>query len=329
MTFYGRQANPDRRDGRAVSTRRSARQAFAGLALLLLMMALAACNLQRSSEVALQVSPSPTMPTNTPTETEPPYTPLASFTPSRTLRPAPTFEPPTLTRQPTQPPSATPTPTINVELNIPGLIVADTEVPTGTAGCTVREDWKLEYTVRFQETLSSIADQYNTYASDLAAGNCLSNPDVIREGQVIRVPGEAHPFRPAIECRPWELLIPANGTITIPGEGQLTFNWRGPLAPRNVLRIYRANAQGVPQTAENQPLVEIMVEQRQEHTINLSQIPEAGTYAWRVFPLTWDYQPTGCEASYTAQFSKAAAPPPTPTLDLGRPTPEATVPVGP
>lgn len=181
----------------------------------------------------------------------------------------------------------------------------------------MREDWRLTYTVKFDDSLARIAQLYGTFISDLAAGNCLTNPDVITIGQVLHVPGDAPPFQTAIECVPWELLIPVNGTITISGDGQLTFNWRGPLAPRNVLRIYRANAQGVPQTAENAPLIEIMIEQRQNETIDLSRIPEAGTYAWRIFPLTWEYQPTGCEASPTSQFTKAAAPPPTATPNLG------------
>lgn len=287
------------------------------------LLVISACTLNRPDtvEVLQQPTSATQTPTHTPTETEPPYTPLASFTPSRTLRPAPTFEPPTLTRPPTQPPSVTPTPTINAQINIPGLQGADTPVPTGEAVCQAREDWKLEYVVQFNDTLSSIATTYNTFPDALAAGNCLENPNLIRQGQVLRVPGEVHPARPEIECIPWELLTPLNGTINVEGTGTLTFNWRGPNAPRNLLRIYRADSSGVIQTAENAPLIEIMIEYRQNEVVELSRLPEAGTYAWRVFPLTWDFQPTGCEASPSAQFTKAAAPPPTPTFSAGAGSP--------
>lgn len=309
--------------GESRAAGRPARQRVFVMAAVGLMLLLAACNLNQPDSVeSLQQPTQPTVspsavPSTTPTETEPPYTPLASFTPSRTLRPAPTFAPPTLTRPPTQPPSATPEPTLDTTINIPGLREADTPVPTGAVVCEKRDDWVLEYTVQFGDTLSTIAGTYGTFPGDLATGNCLDNADVIREGQVLRVPGAAHPVRPAIECIPWELITPLNGTISVPGDGVLTFNWRGPNAPRNLLRIYRANAQGVPQTAENAPLLEVMIEYRQNEVIALADLPEAGTYAWRIFPLTWEFQPTGCEASPSAQFTKAAAPAPTPTLSLG------------
>src|SRR5512144_2299799 len=71
--------------------------------------------------------------TRTPTETIPPYTPLATLTPSRTLRPPPTLEPPTGTVPPSLTPSITPTPTYQLSVSIPGLHGAETATPSSTA----------------------------------------------------------------------------------------------------------------------------------------------------------------------------------------------------
>ena len=87
---------------------------------------------------------------------------LASVTPqpsaTNTLLPPPTFEPPTATPTPSPEPSVTPTAAIQVDVMIPGLHCAETPTPTSTPGCEPRADWKLTYTVQFDDTLSSIAD---------------------------------------------------------------------------------------------------------------------------------------------------------------------------
>ncbi len=109
-----------------------------------------------SQAEVVQGSATPTV-NASPTETIPPYTPLPSLTPSQTLKPAPTFEPPTATVPPSATPSSTPSPTVVVNVSIPGLNGAETPTPSTTPGCEPRKDWKLTYTVQFDDTLSGIA----------------------------------------------------------------------------------------------------------------------------------------------------------------------------
>ncbi len=53
--------------------------------------------------------------------------------------------------------------------------------------CAARTDW-LPYRVTYGDTLGRIATRYDSSVSALAAGNCLSNYNLIRVGQVLRVP---------------------------------------------------------------------------------------------------------------------------------------------
>lgn len=189
---------------------------------------------------------------------------------------------------------------------LPGLRGAETPTPSTTPGCQPREDWELVYEVQRDDALASIAERYGTYANDLAAGNCITDPNVIVIGQRIRVPGEAHPAVPEVECVPWELLTPMNGTMNIAGAGQMTFNWRGPRAPRNLIRVHRPNG-GV---------YERVIELRQNETIDLADIPEGGTFRWYVYPLDANFRQVACLEGGPWTFTKSPAPTPTPTLQL-------------
>jgi uncharacterized protein YraI len=62
----------------------------------------------------------------------------------------------------------------------------------GAPSCVVRTDW-YSYTVVAGDTLSSIAQRSNTTTAILLQANCLANADVIRVGQVIRVPSTPLP----------------------------------------------------------------------------------------------------------------------------------------
>ena len=282
------------------------KQGMRVILLVVLLLLLAACNLgqQELPIDAQQPDNQQTTETPEPTETLPPFTPLASLTPSQTLRPPPTFEPPTLTPTATDPATVTPAPTINLEVNIPGLQGLNTATPEpGQETCEPRDDWGLEYEVQPGDALANIAPRYNTYANDLAAGNCIDDPSLIRVGQRIRVPGEAHPSSPEFVCSPWELLTPFNGTITIEGNGTITFNWRGPDAPRYLVRLwYNADASG-------SMYDEYLVEFRNDYTLDLAEIPGGGTYSWRVYPLGRDFLQIPCVESHHSIFTKAAAPP--------------------
>jgi nucleoid-associated protein YgaU len=71
--------------------------------------------------------------------------------------------------------------------------VGQTPVPTGvvsTGGqCVVPNGW-VPYTISAGDTLAGIATAYNLTVQQLAQANCLQNPDLIFEGQVIAVPGQ-------------------------------------------------------------------------------------------------------------------------------------------
>ncbi len=233
--------------------------------------------------------------TVTPNETIPPYTPLPSLTPSQTLKPPPTFEPPTATPLPTDIPTPTPTPTSDVSVSIPGLRGAESPTPSSTPGCEPREDWQLTYQVQRDDALATIAEKYNTTMFDLAAGNCLEDMNLIVVGQILRVPGDAPPAQSSVECTSYEVLTPINGAVTIPGDGNLTLNWRGPLALRNLIRIYRPDGS----------VFERLIELRQNETINMSEeLQQGGTYTWYVYPLDDNYQQINCPEGGPWFFTK-------------------------
>jgi len=239
----------------------------------------------------------------TPSETLPPFTPLASLTPSRTLKPAPTLRSPTATI-PSSPTSVnTPVPTLDLSVNIPGLQGNETATPTAQAPCEPRKDWKLTYTIKQDDALVKIAALYDTSVDELVKGNCLRDKNVIRVGQVIKVPGKAHPVQPEVVCVPFELLTPHDGTLNVPGGGILTLDWHGPRAPRSLIRIFRPDGSKF----------EVVIELRQNEAIDLDKnLPAAGTYTWYVYPLDKNFVQV-CPEGGPWKFTKAQAPTATPT----------------
>ncbi|MAS33345.1 MAG: hypothetical protein CL610_05025 [Anaerolineaceae bacterium] len=252
---------------------------------------------------ALQPATTATESTAEPTETIPPNTPLATLTPSRTLKPPPTFEPPTATRPPTNTPTVTPTQAIDLSVQIPGLRGAETATPSTTPGCELREDWQLTYEVQANDALAKIAEKYNVSINQLAEANCLNNPDVIAIGQKLRVPGAAHPAQPRYECLPWELLTPIDGTQAIQGTGQMTFNWRGPETPYNLIRIVEPD----------NSVFEVVVELRQNEQIDLEDIPMEGWHTFYIYPLDENFVQIGCSEGGPWRFRKNPKPTDTPT----------------
>lgn len=55
--------------------------------------------------------------------------------------------------------------------------------------CIVPNGW-VAYTVQTGDTLAAIASNYNLTVDQLAAANCLQDPNLIYEGQVLAVPGQ-------------------------------------------------------------------------------------------------------------------------------------------
>ena len=256
----------------------------------------------RSDANPMQVTQTPgftLIPTNTlrPRPTTPP-TSQPTLTPTRTLLPPPTFEPPTPTFAPTDTPLPTLSPTAITAEMIPGLYGLETPTPSSTPGCTPRKDWTLTYTVQANDALDLIAERYHTDRWELAAGNCLRDPNVITVGQVLRVPGQSHP-QEQIECVPWQVLTPMDYAYGIDGNGTLTFTWIGPRAPRNLIRVYNTNGETV---------WEDVVDLRQNYSLNLPvDLPGAGTYTWKVFPLDLSFRQINCLEGGPWTFHKTAA----------------------
>ncbi len=244
--------------------------------------------------------------TATATETIPPNTPLATLTPSNTLRPPPTLDPPTATRPATLTPSVTPTATINLEISIPGLRGAETPTPSTTPGCVPREDWHLRYTVQRDDALARIAELYGTTVGELVEGNCLTDANLIRVDQVLRVPGETAPDIPQYDCT-FEVMTPFDGTLAIPETGEIAFNWRGPRAHFNLIRIIRPD----------NSMYERVIELRQNESIDVAEhLTMGGTYRWYVYPLDRNFVQIPCLEGGPWTFTKPQSPTPVPTPDL-------------
>lgn len=271
------------------------------------ILTITACNLQ--SEQVVEQQQIAQADTPTPSETIPAGDPLPTVTPRSTLRPPPTFEPPTLTPAPSATPTITPTPTIQIEGDLPPLLGLDTPTlpPGEEEPCQIREDWQLLYEVQPGDAMAKIADIYNIFVDELAEGNCIDDPSIIRVGQFIRVPGDAHPLTPQFVCEPWELLTPFNGTVTVPAEGTITFNWRGPESPRYLVRLYRND------TGTGDIFREYLTEFQEYYILDLTDIPEGGLYSWRVFPIGMDFLQIPCQESHHSIFVKDELPP-TPTI---------------
>jgi LysM repeat protein len=177
---------------------------------------------------------------------------------------------------------------------VPDLHGLESPTPTMDA-CEPRKDWGLTYTIREGDALARIAQAYGTYATDLALGNCLSDANVIRVGQTLRVPGEAHPVTPEWTCTPWEVLTPIDHAFDIAENGQLTFNWRGSAGKRNLIRVFNA---------DNSLFWERTADLRQNETINLATEGfEPGNYTWQVYPLDLNFQQIPCAESPLWHFN--------------------------
>lgn len=89
-------------------------------------------------------------------------------------------------------------------VTIPAPIVPVTNTPTVLAtatigiplnpqrptviACVPRSDWTASYTVQRGDTLFAIARRFQVSQAELQQGNCITNPNVILPGQVLRVP---------------------------------------------------------------------------------------------------------------------------------------------
>jgi LysM repeat protein len=94
--------------------------------------------------------------------------PPPGFTPPPTSTYTPSPIPPTVFARGTLPPTVLPSPTI----------------------CAPRADWGGTHRIVSGDRLANIAASYGLSVDDLALGNCLTDPDRIRVGDVLVVPGD-------------------------------------------------------------------------------------------------------------------------------------------
>jgi LysM repeat protein len=97
-----------------------------------------------------------------------PIAPPPGFTPPPTSTYTPSPIPPTVFARGTLPPTSLPSPTT----------------------CAPRADWGGRHRIVSGDRLSNIAVSYGLSVDDLALGNCLTDPDRIRVGDVLVVPGD-------------------------------------------------------------------------------------------------------------------------------------------
>jgi hypothetical protein len=140
--------------------------------------------------------------------------------------PTPTAEP-ILTATATLSLLLTPTPTTSPTLSPTPLV-------TAPPACFVRTDWPL-YTVVEGDTLASIATRVSSSTAELAQANCLSNPNLIRPGQQLRVPRLPNPDTQIGSITISPIVSAEGGAFTVRANTPLTLSW--PQAPRDATRV--------------------------------------------------------------------------------------------
>jgi LysM repeat protein len=86
-------------------------------------------------------------------------------------------------------------------------------VPTSALPCTPRTDWTATYTIGRGDTLFNIASRFNLTLAQLQQGNCISNPNQITVGQVLRVPFQLATAAPPTATVPAGTPTPTNPNL--------------------------------------------------------------------------------------------------------------------
>jgi LysM repeat protein len=219
----------------------------------------------------------------TATETLLPATPRSTRTATQTLLPPPTIEPPTATSAPSNTPTMTSTQPFIVNITVEGIQGLPSATAVSEEACEARDDWQLQHEIQTNETLTMIAERYGTNIWELSEGNCLDDANVIRVGQFLRVPSDTLPIAPAVDCIDYTLLQPIDGAWDIASTGNITFNWRGPRAPRNLIRIYTPDYDF--SVHDPDKYFDYAFDLRQNETIDLIELEAGGTWYWQVIPL--------------------------------------------
>ena len=86
--------------------------------------------------------------------------------------------------------------------------------------CIPEEQWTATYTVQTGDILSRIANRYNLTLEELQAGNCITNPNRLSPGQVLRVPAPG----PTATPTPSAINFRADSD-TLQGDDCTTLRW--------------------------------------------------------------------------------------------------------
>ena len=170
--------------------------------------------------------------------------------------PSPTTAPPTATPTRTPGPTVTPGPTA-------------TRTPTVTPGpppvCVAY------YTVQWGDTLYSIARRYGTTVQAIAAANGITNPSLIRVGQVLCIPGgTVPPPPPPTDC--WYVVKAGDTLYRIALQYNTTIWYLASIngIPTNCFNIYVGQRLRVPCTVTPPPTGQCYVVQRGDTLYSLA-----------------------------------------------------------
>lgn len=106
-------------------------------------------------------------------------------TPTKEVAPVSATETPVITPEASVTPSAAPEETAAPTPVPASATPVPTPPPVASEG--------LEYVVRWGDTINVIADRHGVSAQDIVAANNLTNPDLIRAGDVLVIPGAGEP----------------------------------------------------------------------------------------------------------------------------------------
>lgn len=121
--------------------------------------------------------------------------------------------------------------TVDTIIKVPQPTPTSTPLPTATLGIAPTIPVRPTHTVKAGETLAGIASFYKLKVADLMAVNGITDPNTIREGQILVIPIDLRvlegPTPTATQPPPWappNLLNPADGSA-FASDASITLQW--------------------------------------------------------------------------------------------------------